>query len=336
MSTRIAINGFGRIGRNILRTIVESNLDDIEVVRINHSNNLPLLEHLLKYDSCYGRLNANVSTEGNTLIVNDRKIKITGERDINEINWKDDDIDIVIESTGKFVDRDSASMHLKSGAKKVIISAPGKNEDITVVMGVNEKSYEPDNHHIISNASCTTNCLAPFSKVINDKFAIKKGLMTTIHAYTNDQRLLDGTHKDLRRTRAAAESIIPTSTGAAKAVGKVLPDLDGLINGNAMRVPTAVVSVIDIVFDLEIPTCGDEINTVLKEASETNMKGILGYSDEPLVSIDYKKDPRSSIIDGLSTMMIGPHMVKLVSWYDNEWGYSNRIVDLTRYIGSKL
>lgn len=334
--TRIGINGFGRIGRNILRNVFENNIEDIEIVHINHSNNLPLLKHLLMHDSCYGKFDADVQIGENELIINGKSILVTGERNIDEMDWNKQNVDIVIESTGKFVDRKSAAKHLDAGAKKVIISAPGKEEDITIVMGVNEEKYNCNDHHVISNASCTTNCLAPFTKVIKEKFGITRGLMTTIHAYTNDQRLLDGTHKDFRRARAGAQSIIPTSTGAAKAVGKVLPDLAGLINGNAMRVPTIVVSVVDIVFELEIPTCTEEINEVLKEASETSMKGILGYSDEPLVSIDYKKDPRSSIIDGLSTMMMGPNMVKLVSWYDNEWGYSNRVIDLTRYVGERL
>ncbi|MFZ7130827.1 MAG: type I glyceraldehyde-3-phosphate dehydrogenase [Eubacteriales bacterium] len=336
MGTRIAINGFGRIGRNILRIINENHIKDIEIVQINHSKDVELMSHLIQYDSCYGRFDANVEAKEKELIVNGKPIHITGERNIDKMNWNDLDIDIVIESSGKFTDRNAALKHMDAGAKKVIISAPAKEEDITIVMGVNHEQYDPGCHHIISNASCTTNCLAPFSKVINNKFSITKGLMTTIHAYTNDQRLLDGTHKDLRRARAGAQSIIPTSTGAAKAVGKVLPTLAGLINGNAMRVPTMVVSVVDIVFDLEIPTCTEELNEVLREASETTLKGILGFSDKPLVSIDYKKDPRSSIIDGLSTMMMGPHMVKLVSWYDNEWGYSNRVVDLTRYVADRL
>ncbi|MFZ7121262.1 MAG: type I glyceraldehyde-3-phosphate dehydrogenase [Eubacteriaceae bacterium] len=336
MTVRVAINGFGRIGRNVLRIISEDKPSDIEIVLINHSKDLELLKHLIKYDTCYGRFNSDVTITNNMLKIDDNCIEVTGERDISKLNWKDYDIDIVIECTGKFRSRELAKKHLEAGAKKVIITAPATDEDITVVMGVNEDKYNPYEHHIISNASCTTNCLAPFSRIINEKFAIKKGLMTTIHAYTNDQRILDGTHKDLRRARAATESIIPTSTGAAKAIGKVLPELKGLINGNSMRVPTSVVSVVDIVFELEIPTNVDEVNTVLKEASQTCLKDILGFSEEPLVSIDYRKDPRSSIIDGLSTMMIGSNMVKLVSWYDNEWGYSNRVVDLTTYVAKKM
>ncbi|MPW25928.1 type I glyceraldehyde-3-phosphate dehydrogenase [Alkalibaculum sp. M08DMB] len=336
MTIRVAINGFGRIGRNFLRILHEKNIEDVEVVLINHSKDLNLLAHLIKYDSCYGRFNGTVEIATDALVINGQKIDVTAQRDINELPWADYNIDMVIEATGKFTERKNAIKHIENGVKKVIISAPAKDEDITIVMGVNESEYKPDKHHIISNASCTTNCLAPFSKVIDEKFGIKRGLMTTIHAYTNDQRLLDGTHSDLRRSRAATESIIPTSTGAALAIGKVLPSLSGLINGNSMRVPTSVVSVVDIVFDLEIPTCTKEINAVLEEASKSTLKGILDFSNEPLVSIDYKRDPHSSIIDGLSTMMIGSNMVKLVSWYDNEWGFSNRVVDLARYIARSM
>lgn len=332
----MAINGFGRIGRNVLRLLHEKQVDDIEVVLINHSKDLDLLAHLIKYDSCFGRFDGTVEIDEDGLIVNGKKIVVTAQRDINQLSWDDYKIDMVIEATGKFKDRASAQKHLDKGVKKVIISAPAKDEDITIVLGVNESDYNPKEHHIISNASCTTNCLAPFSKVIDEHFKIKRGLMTTIHAYTSDQRLLDGTHKDLRRARAAAESIIPTSTGAAKAIGKVLPSLDGLINGISMRVPTSVVSVVDVVFDIEKSTTVEEINSLLKEAANTTMKGILDYSDEPLVSIDYKKDPHSSIIDGLSTMMIGTNMVKIVSWYDNEWGYSNRVVELARYVAQTM
>jgi len=336
LAIRVAINGFGRIGRNVLRILHENKVDDIELVLINHSNDLELLAHLLKYDTSFGRFDGTVEIVGNGLVINGKKIAVTAQRDPDKLPWDEYKIDLVIDSTGKFTDRASAQKHLDKGVKKVIISAPAKEEDITIVMGVNESDYDPANHHIISNASCTTNCLAPFTKIIHEKFKIKRGLMTTVHAYTSDQSLLDGTHKDHRRARAAAESIIPTSTGAAIALGKVLPSLSGLINGNSLRVPTSVVSVIDIVFDLEVPTSVEEVNKVLEEAANTTLKGILDYSNEPLVSIDYKKDPHSSIIDGLSTMMIGSNMVKIVSWYDNEWGYSNRVVDLARYVASKM
>lgn len=336
LAIRVAINGFGRIGRNVLRVISERNTNDFEVVMINHSNNLELLAHLLTHDSCFGKFDKKVEIIDNGLLVDGKKIVVTGERNIDNIPWAEYDIDLVIESTGKFVDRENAEKHIKNGAKKVIITAPGKNEDVTIVMGVNESQYDPKNHHIISNASCTTNCLAPFTKVLNDTFGIHKGLMTTIHAYTNDQRLLDGTHKDLRRARGAADSIIPTSTGAAKAIGKVIPSLSGLINGISMRVPLSAVSVVDVVYHLKKETTIEEVNNALNDAANSSLKGILGFSYEPLVSIDYKKDPHSSIIDGLSTMMVGSNMVKVVSWYDNEWGYSSRVVDLVQLVAEKM
>ena len=269
------------------------------------------------------------------LVVNGKEIKIFAERDPANLPWKDLGVEIVIESTGIFRSKETAGKHIEAGAKKVIISAPAKNEDITIVMGVNEDKYDPANHHIISNASCTTNCLAPFAKVIHEKFGINKGLMTTVHSYTNDQRILDLPHSDLRRARAAAESIIPTTTGAAKAVALVLPELKGKLNGFAMRVPTPTVSVVDLVVELAKPATVEEINAALKEAAEGPMKGILGYEERPLVSVDFKMDPRSSIIDAPSTMVIGDNMAKIVSWYDNEWGYSNRIVDLVNYIAEK-
>ncbi|MFS8501084.1 MAG: type I glyceraldehyde-3-phosphate dehydrogenase, partial [Caldicoprobacter sp.] len=302
---------------------------------INDLTDAATLAHLLKYDSCYGKFNGEVVAKEDSLVVNGKEIKILAEKDPANLPWKDLGVDIVIESTGLFTSRDKAVKHIEGGAKKVIITAPAKNEDITVVMGVNEDKYDPANHHIISNASCTTNCLAPVAKVLHQKFGIKKGLMTTVHSYTNDQRILDLPHRDLRRARAAALSIIPTTTGAAKAVALVLPELKGKLNGFAMRVPTPTVSVVDFVAELEKPTTAEEINAALKEAAEGPMKGILGYEEEPLVSIDFKQDPRSSIVDALSTMVIEGTLAKVVAWYDNEWGYSNRVADLIMYIASK-
>lgn len=335
MAVRVGINGFGRIGRNAFKVALDKYADKIEFVAINDLTDAATLAHLLKYDSCFGKFNGEVIAKDDSLVVNGKEIKILAEKDPGNLPWKDMGVDIVIESTGLFTSRDKAVKHIEAGAKKVIITAPAKNEDITIVIGVNEDKYDPANHHIISNASCTTNCLAPFAKVLHEKFGIKKGLMTTVHSYTNDQRILDLPHKDLRRARAAALSIIPTTTGAAKAVALVLPELKGKLNGFAMRVPTPTVSVVDLVADLEKPTTAEEINAVLKEAAEGPMKGILGYEEEPLVSIDFKQDPRSSIIDALSTMVIDGTLAKVVSWYDNEWGYSNRVADLVVYIASK-
>lgn len=334
MAMKVAINGFGRIGRNVLRVAMEDKVSEFEVVAVNNSGKIEDLAHLFKYDSCFGRFDGDVSVDGDTLVVNGKRIKVLSDRNPENLPWKELGVDLVVESTGVFRDREGASKHITAGAKKVLISAPAKGEDVTVVMGVNEDDYDPKNHSIISNASCTTNCLAPFAKVIVDNFGVKKGLMTTVHSYTNDQRILDGTHKDLRRARAAAESIIPTTTGAAKAVALVIPELKGKLNGMAMRVPTPTVSVVDVTFELEKEASAEEVNKVLREAAEGELKGILGFSDEPLVSIDYKKDPHSSIIDGLSTMAMG-NMVKIVSWYDNEWGYSARVVDLAKYIAKQ-
>ncbi len=332
MTMKVGINGFGRIGRNVLRAAVENNATDIDIVAINDLGNIESMAHLFKYDSCFGKFEGNVSIEGEYLVVNGKKIKVLQQRDPEDLPWGEMGVDLVIESTGIFRDKEGASKHLKAGAKKVLISAPAKGEDVTIVMGVNEDEYDSINHNIISNASCTTNCLAPFAKVILDKFGIKKGLMTTVHSYTNDQNILDAPHKkDLRRARAAAESIIPTTTGAAKAVALVIPELKGKLNGMAMRVPTPTVSVVDVVFEIEKEATAEEINNALKEAAEGELKGVLAYSEEPLVSMDYRKDANSSIIDSLSTMAIGK-MVKIVSWYDNEWGYSNRVVDLAKYI----
>ncbi|MBQ6712248.1 MAG: type I glyceraldehyde-3-phosphate dehydrogenase [Selenomonadales bacterium] len=333
MATKIGINGFGRIGRNVFRASLAK--ADIEIVAINDLTDAKTLAHLLKYDSVHGIFDAEVKAGENCIYVNGKEIKVIAEMDPAKLPWGELGVDIVVESTGRFTQRDKAAAHLAAGAKKVIISAPAKEEDITIVMGVNHDKYDAANHHVISNASCTTNCLAPFAKVLNDNFGIKRGLMTTVHAYTNDQRILDLPHKDLRRARAAGQSIIPTTTGAARAVALVLPELKGKLNGFAMRVPTPNVSVVDLVAELEKPATAEEINAKLKEAAEGELKGVLGYTDEPLVSKDFCGNANSSIVDGLSTMVIEDNMVKVVSWYDNEWGYSNRVLDLASYIASK-
>ena len=335
MKIKVGINGFGRIGRNTFKVALAQENPNYEIVAINDLTDAKTLAHLLKYDSIFGKFNGTVEAMENAIVVNGKEVRIFAERDPEQIPWKELGVDIVIESTGIFTSKEKAVKHINAGAKKVIISAPATNEDITIVMGVNNEKYEPSNHHIISNASCTTNCLAPFAKVLDEKFGIKKGLMTTIHAYTNDQNILDLPHKDLRRARAAGASIIPTTTGAAKAVSLVLPQLKGKLNGFAMRVPTPTVSVVDLVCELEKSTTVDEINNALKEACAGELNGIMGYSDEPLVSIDYRQDPRSSIIDGQSTMVIEGNMAKVVSWYDNEWGYSSRVVDLLKFIIEK-
>ncbi|GAA0236082.1 type I glyceraldehyde-3-phosphate dehydrogenase [Metaclostridioides mangenotii] len=337
MKIKVGMNGFGRIGRQVLRLAQEEFGSDLEIVAINARANCETLAHLFTYDSSYGTFRGDVDVKDeDTLVVNSKEIKILRHNDPEEIPWKDLGVDIVIESTGIFTDKVKAEKHIKAGAKKVIITAPGKNEDVTIVMGVNEKEYDNDKHNVISNASCTTNCLAPFAKVLNEKFGIKRGLMTTVHSYTNDQRILDKSHKDLRRARSAAESIIPTTTGAAKAVSKVLPELEGKLNGFSLRVPTPTVSLVDLVCELGKNVTIDEVNNALREAAEGELKGILGYSDKPLVSIDYKQDSRSSIVDGLSTMVMEDNMVKVVSWYDNEWGYSARTVDLVKYVADRL
>ena len=334
---KVGINGFGRIGRNVLRIAQERLGSDIQIVAINARADANTLAHLFKYDYCYGIFNGDVEVKDNeTILINSNEVKILRNSDPADIPWGELGVDIVVESTGKFRDRESASKHLVAGAKKVIITAPAKGEDITVVLGVNEKDYDNEKHNIISNASCTTNCLAPFAKVLDEKFGIEEGLMTTIHAYTNDQQLLDKSHKDLRRARAAAESMIPTTTGAAKAVAKVLPQLEGKLNGFSVRVPTPTVSLVDLVCTLKKGATIEEVNSALKEASGGELKGILGYCDLPLVSIDFRGDSRSSIIDALSTMAIGDKMFKVVSWYDNEWGYSTRTVDLVKYVAERL
>lgn len=333
MAMKAGLSGFGRIGRDFLRAYFENNVEDFEIVALNASGDLNTLGHMLKYDSMYGKFDGTLEVVEDGFIINGKKIKVVAHRDPLEIPWKELGVELVIDSTGAFRDREGLSKHIEAGAKKVIVTAPAKDEDITIVLGVNENDYDPENHHIISNASCTTNCLAPVSKAILDAFGIKKGLMTTIHAYTNDQQILDKRHKDLRRARAAAENIIPTTTGAAKAVSLVLPELEGKLNGFAVRVPVPTVSMVDVVFQVERNTTVEEVNKVLKEASEGAMKGILGFSDEPLVSRDYQGDPRSSIVDGLSTMVIDD-IVKVVAWYDNEWGYSERVVDLAKLVAN--
>ena len=334
MSVKVGINGFGRIGRNAFKAYTEKN-PDFEIVAVNDLTSPDTLAHLLKYDSCFGKFDGTVEAKEDAIVVNGKEIKILSETDPANLPWKELGVEVVLESTGRFTDREGASKHIEAGAKKVVISAPAKNEDITIVMGVNEEKYDPAAHNIISNASCTTNCLAPFAKVLDAEFGIEKGLMTTVHSYTNDQKILDLPHKDLRRARAAGLSMIPTTTGAAKAVSLVLPQLKGKLNGMAMRVPTPTVSVVDLVCELKKEATAEEINEAMKKASEGEMKGILGYCDEPLVSIDFKQDPRSSIVDALSTMVIDGKMAKVVSWYDNEWGYSNRAIDLIDYIIQK-
>jgi len=326
---KIAINGFGRIGRCVFRAACDN--EDIDFVAINDLTDAKTLAHLLRYDSVHGRFEKKIEAKENSLVVDGKEIRILSEKDPGNLPWKELNVDIVIESTGRFRDRESASKHIKTGAKKVIITAPAKDPDWTVVMGVNEKDYDPERHNIISNASCTTNCLAPVAKVILDRFGIKKGFMTTVHSYTTDQRLLDLPHKDLRRARAAAVSIIPTSTGAAVATALVIPELKGKLNGIAMRVPTANVS-IDLVVETEKNVTVDEVNNALKAAADGELKGILAYTDEPLVSIDFNGNPNSSIVDLNSTNVIENNLVKILSWYDNEVGYSQRIVDLTLYI----
>jgi glyceraldehyde 3-phosphate dehydrogenase len=330
---KVGINGFGRIGRNVFRAMM--NHPELEVVAVNDLTDSKTLAHLLKYDSVHGKFDGEVEATENGFSVNGREIKVLAERDPAQIKWADYGVDIVVESTGRFTNRDDAAKHLIGGAKKVIISAPAKGEDITIVMGVNHDKYDAASHHVISNASCTTNCLAPFAKVLHENFGIRRGLMTTVHAYTNDQQILDLPHKDLRRARAAGQSIIPTTTGAAKAVSLVLPELKGKLNGFAMRVPTKNVSVVDLVAELDQEVTVEQVNEALRKAAEGELKGILNYSEEPLVSVDYNGDPHSSTIDALSTMVLEGNMVKVVSWYDNEWGYSNRVVDLASYIASK-
>ncbi|WP_077214205.1 glyceraldehyde-3-phosphate dehydrogenase [Bacillus dakarensis] len=334
MKAKIAINGFGRIGRMVFRKAILD--DNLEIVAVNASYPAETLAHLIKYDTNHGRFDGDVHAEDNALVVNGKKVKLLSNRNPEELPWGEYGIDIVIEATGKFNSRDKASLHLKAGAKKVILTAPGKNEDVTIVMGVNEEVLNIEEHDVISNASCTTNCLAPVAKVLNEKFGIENGLMTTVHAYTNDQKNIDNPHKDLRRARACAQSIIPTSTGAAKALSLVLPELAGKLHGMALRVPTSNVSLVDLVVDLERDVTIDEINEAFESAAQGELKGILDITDEPLVSVDFNTNPNSAVIDGLSTMVIGSNKVKVLAWYDNEWGYSCRVVDLTKHVAEAL
>ena len=333
---KVGINGFGRIGRNVFKALVANYATELEIVGINDLTSAATLAHLLKYDSLYGKFNGTVEAKESSIVVNGKEIKIFAERDPKNIDWNSVGAEIVLESTGFFTDATKANAHLGGSVKKVLISAPASNEDITIVMGVNEEKYDAANHNIISNASCTTNCLAPFAKVLDREFGIVKGLMTTIHSYTGDQRLLDAPHSDMRRARAACESMVPTTTGAAKAVALVLPQLKGKLNGFSLRVPTPTVSCTDLVCEVSRNVTVEEVNAALKKASETEMKGILGFCEEPLVSIDFRGDERSSIIDAPSTMVIEGNMVKVVSWYDNESGYSNRLADLTKYVADRL
>ncbi|WP_010676554.1 type I glyceraldehyde-3-phosphate dehydrogenase [Bacillus timonensis] len=333
MAVKVGINGFGRIGRNVFRAALEN--PNVEVVAVNDLTDANMLAHLLKYDSVHGKLNAEVSVNGNNLVVDGKEILVKAERDPAQLAWGDLGVEVVVESTGRFTKRADAAKHLEAGAKKVIISAPATDEDITIVMGVNNDKYDPASHNVISNASCTTNCLAPFAKVLHENFGIKRGMMTTVHSYTNDQQILDLPHKDYRRARAAAENIIPTTTGAAKAVSLVLPELKGKLNGGAMRVPTPNVSLVDLVAELDKEVTVEEVNAALRKASENELNGVMGYSEEPLVSGDYNGNPNSSTIDALSTMVMEGNMVKVISWYDNETGYSHRVVDLVDYIASK-
>lgn len=332
MSLKVAVNGFGRIGRMVFRAGFKN--EDIDFIAVNDLTDPKTLAHLVKYDSVHGVLDADVSSTDHSLIVNGKEIEIFKEREPSKLPWKDLGVETVFECTGLFRERDKASGHLEAGAHKVIISAPAQGPDITVVMGVNHHEYDPRKHHIVSNASCTTNCLAPPCKVLMDSFGIEKGLMTTTHSYTGDQRLLDFPHRDLRRARSAAISMVPTTTGAAKAVSLVLPQLEGKLNGMSIRVPTPNVSVVDLVAQLSKPSTVEDVNRAMKEAAETDLKGILIYCDEPLVSVDFNGSPASSIVDALCTMAIGD-MVKILAWYDNEFGYSNRMVDLAVYMANK-
>ncbi len=335
MATTIGINGFGRIGRLVFRAMRQHHPDELKVVAVNDLTSAKTNAHLLKYDSNYGQYPGTVESTEDAIIIDGKTVRVVAERDPGNIPWKDMGVDIVLESTGLFTDATKATAHLNAGAKKVIISAPAKNEDLTVVLGVNDDKYDPARHRIVSNASCTTNCIAPVAKVLHDNFGMVRGLMSTIHAYTNDQKILDIAHADLRRARTAGTSIIPTSTGAAKAVTQVIPELQGKIHGMAFRVPTTTVSVVDLVADLEREVIAEDVNNALRAAATGPMKGILGFCNEPLVSIDFKQNPHSSIVDSLSTMVLGGSMVKVLSWYDNEWGYSCRAADLAALMGRK-
>jgi glyceraldehyde 3-phosphate dehydrogenase (phosphorylating) len=336
MAIRVGINGFGRIGRQTLKAILERYPNAIEVVAINDITDTETNAHLFRYDSTYGRYKGKVEVVENDLVIDGKRIKVFQQRDPAQIAWGDVGAQVVIESTGLFTDADKAKAHLHDTVKKVIISAPAKGEDITIVLGVNQDKYDAATHNIISNASCTTNCLAPAAKVIFDNFGIEKGMMTTVHSYTNDQRILDVVHSDLRRARAAAANIIPTSTGAARALALVIPELKGKFDGFSLRVPTITVSVVDFVAILSKPASKEAVNDAFKAAAQGPMKGILDYTEEPLVSSDFRGDDHSSIIDGQSTMMLGDNFLKVISWYDNEWGYSSRVADLTNFVGERL
>jgi glyceraldehyde 3-phosphate dehydrogenase len=335
MITRVGINGFGRIGRQSLKAMLERYPHDLEVVAVNDLTDTRTNAHLLKYDSTYGQFPGEIEARADALIVNGHNVKVLSQRDPALIPWGDLGIELVIESTGLFTDASKAAAHLKGGAKKVIISAPAKGEDLTIVLGVNENMYDPAKHNIISNASCTTNCLAPTAKVLNDAFGIEHGLMNTIHSYTNDQRILDQVHKDLRRARSAGANIIPTTTGAARALALVIPELKGRFDGMSLRVPTITVSVVDFVATVRKEATKDALNDAFKQAANGSLNGILAYTDEPLVSSDFRGNSHSAIVDGLSTMVLGGNMVKVMSWYDNEWGYSCRIADLTHFMAQK-
>ncbi|HKJ92919.1 MAG TPA: type I glyceraldehyde-3-phosphate dehydrogenase [Longimicrobiales bacterium] len=335
MAIRAAINGFGRIGRNVLRAAKKSGAD-LDFVAVNDITDSKTLAHLLRYDSVHGAYPGTVQAKDGALVVDGDEIRVTAQKDPANLPWKDLDVDVVFEATGRFRSRDDAAKHLSAGARKVIITAPAKGEDITIVLGVNGDDYDPDKHHIISNASCTTNCLAPVAKVILDSFGFQRGIMTTVHSYTNDQQILDLPHKDLRRARAAAMSIIPTTTGAAKATGLVLPQLQGKLDGMAMRVPTPDVSIVDLTVDVDRDITADAVNDAFRKAAAGHLNGILDVSDEPLVSVDFTGNPASSIVDLASTMVIGGRMLKVLSWYDNEWGYSCRCVDLAVKVGKSI
>jgi glyceraldehyde 3-phosphate dehydrogenase len=335
MKTKVGINGFGRIGRQVTKAIMERADDALEVVAVNDLTDAETNAHLFKHDSNYGAYPGTVEAQGDGLVIDGRSVKVLAERDPSRIPWGSLGVDIVVESTGLFTDAEKAGAHRTAGAKKVIISAPGKNEDVTLVLGVNEANYDPARHHIISNASCTTNCVAPVIKVLNDSFGITRGLMTTIHSYTNDQKILDVFHKDLRRARAAALNMIPTTTGAAKVVGVVIPELKGKLHGMAIRVPTPTVSLVDFVADLERTVTVEEVNSAFSAAADGSLKGILQYCTEPLVSMDFKGSAYSAIFDSLSTMVLDGSMVKVLAWYDNEWGYSCRLADLAAFVARK-
>jgi glyceraldehyde 3-phosphate dehydrogenase len=330
MAVRVGINGFGRIGRNVLRAGLSKK--ELEFVAVNDLTDAKTLAHLLKYDSVHGKLGAQIEAKKDAILVEGKEIKVFAIKDPGQLPWKDFGVEAVLESTGRFTDREGGSKHIEAGAKKVVISAPAKDPDISLVLGVNEKEYNPSKHHIISMGSCTTNCLAPIAKILVDEFGVEYGLMTTIHSYTNDQVILDFPHRDLRRARAAGMSMIPTTTGAATALALVIPELKGKMDGMAIRVPTPNVSVVDLVVQLKKDTTAEGINKVLKSYAEGKLKGILSFSEEPLVSIDFNGNPHSSIVDGPSTKVIGGKMAKIISWYDNEWGFSNRMVDLLLYL----